>query len=57
MNLKLLDALERADIESRPDRAERIKWLDTLEQYSVAFLSSDIESPGGFNSDSQHQRL
>ncbi|QBG96478.1 hypothetical protein EYC55_14990 [Xanthomonas oryzae] len=45
MNLKLLDALERADIESRPDRAERIKWLGTLEQYSVAFLSSDIESP------------
>ncbi|KGR54595.1 hypothetical protein NX09_12690, partial [Xanthomonas vasicola] len=45
MNLNLLDALERADIESRPDRAERIKWLGALEQYSVAFSSNDIESP------------
>ncbi|AUJ12228.1 hypothetical protein BVV20_08365 [Xanthomonas oryzae pv. oryzae] len=52
MNLKLLDALERADIESRPDRAERIKWLGTLEQYSVAFLSSDIESPTRQSQDS-----
>ncbi|MFA0922236.1 hypothetical protein [Xanthomonas fragariae] len=45
MNLNLLDALERADIESRSDRAERIEWLGVMEQSPVAFLSNDIESP------------
>ncbi|KPL48674.1 hypothetical protein XAXN_12205 [Xanthomonas axonopodis] len=44
MNFNLLNALERADMASISDRAERIEWLAKLEQPPVPFLNDDIES-------------